>query len=123
MVALFFGASFFFSYNSLVDMGEAAKLPQSHGYYKFVKAQFSTISVYMTAGLFISLVISFLSTIYISHKFAGPIYRLKKEFQNIAESGKVSELKFRDGDFLSDLPEEFNKAFEKVESIKKEDAA
>ena len=46
----------------------------------------------------------------ISHRLAGPLVRLRRFFQVIADTGQVTNLSFRKGDYLSDLPPLVNKA-------------
>ncbi|MEQ8208896.1 MAG: hypothetical protein RH917_03620 [Lacipirellulaceae bacterium] len=53
-------------------------------------------------------------TIKISHRFAGPIYRLRQTIKEIAETGEVKVLKFRDFDFWQGLADDFNKMTSKL---------
>lgn len=55
-----------------------------------------------------------LDTIKLSHRFAGPIYRLRQCIRGIAEGGPVPRLKFRDFDFWHGLAEDFNKMTERL---------
>lgn len=53
-------------------------------------------------------------TIRLSHRFSGPIVRLRNELRALAD-GKVNKpLNFRDGDFWQDLAGEFNRVAELV---------
>jgi len=49
-----------------------------------------------------------------THRFFGPIPRLKRELDEMAESGKYHDLRVRDGDFLYKLVESINNVLEKV---------
>jgi hypothetical protein len=45
-----------------------------------------------------------------SHRFAGPIVRLRGAFRRIARTGRCDQIQFREGDFWHDLADEFNRA-------------
>lgn len=49
-----------------------------------------------------------LDTIKLSHRFVGPIYRLRHTIRNIAQGDPPPRLKFRDFDFWQDLAKDFN---------------
>ena len=49
-----------------------------------------------------------LDTIKVSHRFAGPIYRLRQTIRSIAEGNPPPRLKFRDFDFWQGLAQDFN---------------
>ncbi len=55
-----------------------------------------------------------LDTIKLSHRFAGPIYRLRQTISKIAEGGAPPKLKFRDFDFWQGLAEDFNKMIDRL---------
>ncbi len=49
-----------------------------------------------------------LDTIKLSHRFAGPIYRLRRTMRAIADGEQPIRLKFRDYDFWHGLADDFN---------------
>lgn len=53
-------------------------------------------------------------TVSLTHRMAGPIVRLRGHIRSIADGKEVGPLKFRDGDFFSDVPAMFNEMMEKV---------
>ena len=55
-------------------------------------------------------------TIRISHRFTGPIYRLRQTIKNIAQGGEIQTLKFRDFDFWQGLAADFNTMIDRVRS-------
>lgn len=54
------------------------------------------------------ILITFLSVL-MSHKIAGPVYRLKQYLVEMAKGDLSFEMRLRSGDELADLAEEFNK--------------
>lgn len=53
-------------------------------------------------------------TIKMSHRFAGPIYRLRKNLNALANGNPVEEINFRDKDFWADLSVDFNEVAKKL---------
>lgn len=52
-------------------------------------------------------------TLKLSHRFAGPMVRLRNGLRDWADGKEVGTIKFRTRDFWSDLAENFNKAIER----------
>ena len=55
-----------------------------------------------------------LDTIKLSHRFAGPIYRLRQTILEIAQGDPPPRLKFRDFDFWQGLAEDFNRMVDQL---------
>ena len=53
-------------------------------------------------------------TIKLSHRFAGPIYRLRQTIRSIAQGSPAPKLRFRDFDFWQGLAEDFNGMVERL---------
>ena len=65
--------------------------------------------------LMIALIPSFVyDTMKLSHRFAGPVLRLKDSIRKLAEGEAVNELKFRDNDFWIELSTDFNRVVNRV---------
>lgn len=60
--------------------------------------------------------IAFLATIFLTHRVAGPLYKLQKFLREKREGHSYGKLFFRNGDYFPEIAEEFNKTFEKLES-------
>lgn len=68
---------------------------------------------------FIGLV--FIVCIFISHKIAGPLYKLRKYLQAIKTDNSLGRLFFRKGDYFPELADDFNEAFEHIQENYKKD--
>lgn len=102
------------SYNDKVTSAMSLKIPQNHAYYQHLYELYNDIFKYLSITMPIALILSIVLTVWISHRFAGPIVRLKSYFDEIAQSGEVKNLKFREDDYFIELPESINKALDKV---------
>ena len=56
-------------------------------------------------------------SIFITHKIAGPLYRLKKSISEITEGNLDVKVKLRKGDDLKDLAEHFNMLAEELRTF------
>ena len=63
----------------------------------------------------------FIFCIFISHKVAGPIYKLSTYLQNLRSTGEVTSLTFRDGDNFPELADEINKTVDFLVSKSEEE--
>ena len=68
---------------------------------------------------FIGLV--FITSIFMTHKIAGPIYKAKKFFKLVREKKTNGELYFRKGDYFHELADEVNKTFRSIDHSRSEE--
>lgn len=66
--------------------------------------------------LFFMMPVFVLDTIKLSHRFAGPIYRLRRVIKEAAEGAEPEQLKFRDLDFWQGLADDFNLMVERLQT-------
>jgi nitrogen fixation/metabolism regulation signal transduction histidine kinase len=64
--------------------------------------------------MFFMLPVFIVDTIKLSHRFAGPIYRLRNVIKGMAEGEPFKPVKFREMDFWQDLADDFNTMIERV---------
>lgn len=103
------------SYELLRELGVRASYPADHMYFRFVNLQAKTLYTNLSIALVIGIVVSSVVSLYLSHRLAGPIVRLRGYFREIGESGKVQNLLFfRKNDFFADLPGDINKAISRL---------
>lgn len=55
-------------------------------------------------------------TVKFSNKFTGPVYRLQKTIQSLADGDVANQIKFRKKDFWHDLADDFNELLEKADA-------
>lgn len=96
------------SFDYLISIGERLNFKSDSGYFKLLDSQKTLLTKNL---IFVGLISAFLSSIisiYISHRIVGPIYRLRKYFQDAKVDGVKTPLKFRDNDYFEDLPKTIN---------------
>lgn len=106
LIAVFYLSTWYFFYNFSRE-AMAAGLPPGHVFFKFLGEQQSfmnRIFILSSVGFFIILIAGGLI---ISHKIAGPLYRLTQHL-NANSKNSVSNVKFRKGDYFLEIQEAFN---------------
>lgn len=54
------------------------------------------------------MVVTFLISLFLSHRIAGPLHKLKQTFKRAEEGYIDDEIKFREGDHFQDLADSYN---------------
>jgi len=107
-----------FFFDSLLEAGKSAGFGEGHIYYQFINIQRSHLKFEFGVAITVSLILTSVLTLWLSHRLAGPLVRLKNLLKVTADSGVYKNIKFREKDFFKDIPEHLNQA---IESIRKND--
>lgn len=99
-----------FGFHEFVEIGKQAGLPMDHVYFQFIQMQevtFNRVIFVISTVVGVVLIVGGLA---ISHKIAGPIYRMQKELNRMRESTppQLNEITFRKGDYFPELADTFN---------------
>lgn len=73
------------------------------------------INLVILIGLPVLLVLIFILGLFFSHRIAGPVFRLEKELDEIAEGRFDKRIAFRKKDELRGVEEKINKLLDKVQ--------
>ncbi len=79
-------------------------------------AIFNKVAVALMKNMSVLAVLIFISAIFISHRIAGPIYRIKSVIRAIGEGKLDTRVYLRKTDELHDLADELNKMQEDLKS-------
>lgn len=92
----------------LVAVGKSLGLASDHPFWRFLAEQkFVLNSVFLVTGAVVCLAIVVVG-IFLSHRIAGPIHRMQSHLDEIARSGEVKELSFRQRDYFPEMAESIN---------------
>lgn len=121
LVTVFMSFELYLAYRSLIQMGTQVHLPENHVYFQFVQMQFKSIFSHFVIGIVLSTAFSALISLFISHRIAGPLVRLKEYFQSITDKKKIpdSALAFRKNDYMRDLAPTIQAALKTLKSHEK----
>lgn len=113
-IAAFYAANAWFFYK-FSELGKEMGLPAEHVFFQFINSQKMQMNWIFLAVSIVVLVILTLGGAVLSHKVAGPIYRLCQHLKGIGAGGDVRPLSFRNGDYFSEIVDHLNPVLEKVE--------
>lgn len=108
IVNLIYFYSMNISFEEFVNLGKQLGLPKESQFFKFIghqKNQFTNI--FLTTSL-LSSAILIIFGILLSHKIAGPVFRITEDLKSMIKDKKIKEVHFRKGDFFIELTETFN---------------
>lgn len=84
-----------------------------------IQSQEIILTRFMYLGVGLGILFTVITILFISHKLAGPIYRLKKELKERKLEHSSNDLKFREGDYLKDMEDDLNYFLNPKDEVKK----
>lgn len=111
LIAIFYASNLYF-FQHLKNEAIAANLPPDHIFFQFLHEQKTLMNKIFIFTSLASIVIQFVGGILLSHKVAGPLYRLTQHLLN-SHIKDVKPVKFRKGDYFLEIEEAFNQFIEK----------
>ncbi len=116
-ILVFYGCVYYF-FDMFISKGAELGLPKNHALFLFMKEQLGQMtSVFIFTSL-ITVFIILVAGVIISHRIAGPMYRLNKDLKEMAKNQELKSLKFRKKDFFQEIPEAFNQVVESFKNKK-----
>jgi hypothetical protein len=107
-VGLVYFSSIQYSFWKFKSLANSLNLPPDSEFYKFIGHQeFFFLRVFLITSTLCLLGLIY-GGIKLSHKIAGPLYRLDQDFKKMKESGELQKVKFREGDYFQEVSESFN---------------
>jgi hypothetical protein len=101
------------SFEALRQEALGAGIQTNDYFYNFLNEQSHLISVSLLISLSASVVVACLTTLWISHKLAGPMIRLRGFMRQVGETPddtRLRPLRFRKNDCFRDIPPLVNRA-------------
>jgi methyl-accepting chemotaxis protein len=112
-IAIFYSCFYAF-YSKFYNKGLSLGLPKNHAFFVFLSDQkyiFDSIFVVASAISILALIIF---GILLSHKIAGPMYRMRMHLKSCGEEKTFKQVKFRKGDYFTDVQDSFNEMVDKI---------
>ncbi len=112
-IGIIYGSNFYFFW-MFKKMGISMQLPSDHVFFSFLEAQQTQMNyVFALTGVLVSASMCLLG-LFLSHRVAGPLYRLCSHLKKISADGSVEEVKFREGDFFPEVADAFNEHLRRI---------
>lgn len=99
---------------ALISIGVSVQLLYAPGDQSFadaIKSSFGAQAPLLTI-MFILMPVYIWDVIKLTHRFAGPILRLRNIFRDLANGGRAPRLRFRPGDYWQGIADDFNSFYE-----------
>ena len=112
LAALIAGADIYYSMAHIIMRENPAALA--------LATQFNTLIVFK---ILLFLAIMIFVSFYVSHRFAGPIYRFEQSAQEVSTGDLTHRVSLRTGDELLELQEEFNGMLASLQTLVAKDRA
>lgn len=109
---VFYGAVWYF-FEMFESRGIKVGIPKHHVFYDFINDLHSEMNIIFAVTTIFIFLILIIAGVLISHKVAGPIYRMEADLLEMAQTKKFRPIKFREGDFFMNLATNFNKLLKK----------
>jgi hypothetical protein len=98
-------------FHQLREQARLAGLNADHVFYRFIESRQAELNAITVLSFVAVVLLVAVLGLVLSHKIAGPMYRLKRHLEEVANTGTQKPLKFRDGDFFLEIPEAYNLQF------------
>lgn len=109
-------ASVYFFFYKFKEKGIEVGLTPDHEFFTFIGEQEFAMYFLMGGALLIGLITLVFGGFIISHRVAGPLYRLTQHMKGFNQGDhELSKVKFRQGDYFNEIETEFNKLVEKID--------
>jgi hypothetical protein len=95
-------------FERLVEAGIRRNLGADSDYFQVILQEKSRLILIFGLTGFLSVCLITIFGIVMSHRIAGPLYRLSRYLRNEDPSKPLPELRFREKDFFQDLARDFN---------------
>lgn len=112
-VFVFFSAHHYFFWQ-LERLGLDIGLSGEHVYFKFLEVQSQKLFLIFIICSVLTTTCVLLLGLFLSHRIAGPIHRLKSYLQDFHRNEKNPPLSFREGDYFGELPAIVNDCLAKL---------
>ena len=111
----------YFFYDFL-NKGREVGLAEGHIFFTFIAQQqvfMNRILGFLSGFLFLGIL--FMGMV-LSHRIAGPLYRLNKHMLAIASGASLGKVKFREKDFFCELADSYNAQYESLKATIKNES-
>lgn len=111
LVSIFYSTIWYFFFN-LKKEAASAGLPPEHIFFTFINEQKAIMDNVFIVSSIVALIVILVGGLVLSHKVAGPLYRLTKHLQG-HDKNNIPPVKFRKGDYFPEIEKAFNEFLKK----------
>ena len=104
----FFYLAKMYYFKTLFEEGISLGLAHNHIYFKLLLKQEAFLQKILIVTLFSSFLFLFIFGLILSHRIAGPLFRLNDYFTKMSKGEDTGDIKFRKNDFFREFPPSYN---------------
>ena len=114
-MSVFFATIKYFFW-SFKNMGEEFGISKDHIFFRFIDDQNYNMNLLFLISAILVLAVSSIGALFLSHRVAGPIYRMTSHLRSLNENNNITDVKFRKNDEFIELQDAFNEFAKKFKS-------
>ena len=111
---IFYSANFYF-FKKMEDQAIQAGLNPDNIFFQYLDTQKVLMNKVFLISTILTIVVIVWGGLYLSHKVAGPLYRLTQHMKNF-NINNIEPVKFRKGDYFPEIEETFNEFIKRKDS-------
>ena len=111
---IFYSANFYF-FKKMEDQAIQAGLNPDNIFFQYLDTQKVLMNKVFLISTILTIVVIVWGGLYLSHKVAGPLYRLTQHMKNF-NINNIEPVKFRQGDYFPEIEETFNEFINRKDS-------
>ena len=111
LISIFYSTIWYF-FSNLRKEAASVGLPPDHVFFTFIDQQKSNIDKVFIISSVVALIVILLGGLILSHKVAGPLYRLTQHLKGHSKAN-ITPVKFRKGDYFPEIEDAFNEFLKK----------
>lgn len=112
VLVIFYSVNMYFLY-TLKQKGIAAGLPANSEYFFFLEDSTRLMNVFFFSSAFMVLILIYYFGLRLSHRIAGPIYKIGITIDEILSKDEAKEIRLRKNDYFKELAAKLNVLIEK----------
>ena len=109
LLCVCFYLAIYFFFRRFNFAAESLNLTKDHMVFVYLNQQEFYLRMIFLSTCLVGLVVVFVGALYLSHRIAGPMFRLRKALDAMAAKGELQAVHFRKGDYFTEVAESFNK--------------
>lgn len=117
VILLVAGMQYYF-FHHYQTLGIKNGIPSDHIFFEFLSEQRNFITIALVILAAVITIFQVTLGVLFSHRVAGPLYRMNRHMQEITAGGEPSTFQVRDGDYFTELADNFNAMIVKMEKKK-----
>lgn len=113
-----FWGGFLWFFHKFDQLGLELGLDSNHVFFRFLNAQRATLGLgFLVITLVVTLIMVIAGTL-ISHRIAGPLFKLRRELERIGGGERIEKITFRKKDFFPEICDSINPILEEINRLR-----